>query len=78
MTAFRDGHVALSEPMGHEETFLGMFVENYTHLCAGFDTQRFCSGKDGGYHHQPESEGMCREAELGDEEVSGTGEFLCL
>lgn len=42
--------------MGHEEAFLGMLVEKYTRLCVGFDTQRFCSGKDGGCHLQIVSE----------------------
>ena len=37
MTAFRDGHVALSEPRGHEEAFLGTLVEKATPLCVGFD-----------------------------------------
>lgn len=32
-TAFRDRCVALSEPRGHKEAFLGMSVEKYTPLC---------------------------------------------
>ena len=76
---FRDGHVALSEPVGHKETILGVLAEKHTPLCVGVDTQRFPSGKGGSYCIRKWSlrlRAMCRTAEPGEGKLPGTGDFL--